>query len=178
MTRKLYHQTRTFLLQRIARVPWAWHSTPALFDTLHLTATKAIPSFARLAIVRGTSTPSRMSIFDSGLISPDAHPVAAVAASSPLSTLMGSVLALWLLRTSPPFMVGAFPLSQILQPHLTAFYPLLPTLRFPLPSPLLGLLGAKSPPPLLTSCQFRYAAPAFCATKGTTQSNTGSSSAR
>ncbi len=32
--------------------PWGWHSTPALFDTLLLTATKVIPSFTRLAIVR------------------------------------------------------------------------------------------------------------------------------
>ncbi len=52
LTRRLYHQTRTFLLQRIAQVPWAWHSTPALLDTLHLTTTKVIPSFARLAILR------------------------------------------------------------------------------------------------------------------------------
>ena len=52
LTRRLYHQTRTFLLQHTAQVPWAWHSTPALFDTLHLTPTKVIPSFARLAIGR------------------------------------------------------------------------------------------------------------------------------
>ena len=52
LTRRLFHQTRNFLRQRNAQVPWAWHSTPALFDALHCTPTKAIPSFARLAIVR------------------------------------------------------------------------------------------------------------------------------
>ena len=52
MTRQLYHHTRTFLLQRLGQIPWAWHTSPAIFDALHLTATKAIPSFTRLAIVR------------------------------------------------------------------------------------------------------------------------------
>ena len=52
LARKLFHQTRTFLLHRTAQVPWAWHSTPTLFDALHCTPTKVIPSFARLAIVR------------------------------------------------------------------------------------------------------------------------------
>ena len=52
LTRRLFHQTRNFLLQRNAQVPWAWQSTPALFDALHCTPTKVIPSFTRLAIVR------------------------------------------------------------------------------------------------------------------------------
>ena len=43
LTRKLFHQTRTFLLHRTAQVPWAWHSTPTLFDALHCTPTKVIP---------------------------------------------------------------------------------------------------------------------------------------
>ena len=52
LTRRLYFQTRTFLLQSIAQVPWSFHSSPTLIDTLHLTATKVIPAFSRLAIIR------------------------------------------------------------------------------------------------------------------------------
>ena len=43
LTRRLFHQTRNFLLQRNAQVPWAWQSTPALFDALHCTPNQGHP---------------------------------------------------------------------------------------------------------------------------------------
>ena len=52
LTRQLYFHTRTFLLHRLTQVPWLTYSSPTLLDTLHLTATKVVPSFSRLAILR------------------------------------------------------------------------------------------------------------------------------
>ncbi len=52
LRRQLFVQAREFLLHRLSQVPWHLSTSPHLFDTLHRTPTKIIPSFSRLAILR------------------------------------------------------------------------------------------------------------------------------
>ena len=50
MRRKLFIVSRNFLLHRYSQVPWHLAPSPHLFDALHRTSLKIIPSFSRLAI--------------------------------------------------------------------------------------------------------------------------------
>ena len=52
LTRQLLADTRAFLRLRLSQVPWLFSSSSQLFDCLHVTPLKAIPSFSRLAILR------------------------------------------------------------------------------------------------------------------------------
>ncbi len=51
LTRKLLELARTFLRARLAQVPWHFATLSSVFDSLHVTPTRVIPSFARLAML-------------------------------------------------------------------------------------------------------------------------------
>ena len=52
LRRRLLIDARTFLRRRLAQVPWLFSSSSAIFDTLHVTPLKVVPSFLRLALLR------------------------------------------------------------------------------------------------------------------------------
>ena len=52
LKRRLLIDARTFLRRRLAQVPWLFSSSSAIFDTLHVTPLKVVPSFLRLALLR------------------------------------------------------------------------------------------------------------------------------
>ena len=148
LTRRLFHQTRNFLLQRNAQVPWAWQSTPALFDALHCTPTKVIPSFTRLAIVRWYLDTE-----------PDVHfrlrpyltrrtPCRCGCGVLTSYSQRGCVQARSPLRISHLYIRGVFSHYQILLSSLNAFSPLPLTPHCLLPNAPHGPLGA-NPHPLI-----------------------------
>ena len=52
LKRRLLMESRAFLRRRLAQVPWLFSSSSAVFDTLHVTPLKVVPSFLRLALLR------------------------------------------------------------------------------------------------------------------------------
>ena len=163
--------------------PWGWHSTPALFDTLLLTATKVIPSFTRLAIVRWyldtepdvhfrlrpyltRRTPCRCGCGVLTSFYPDGLRAGAVAPSH-LSPLYG-----WRIPSLPDTPT-AFDRFFSSPPHPPLPPPLCPTWtpRGQVPSPTLDFLPAPLRRLLACPC-------ILCNQGDTTLFSTGSSSAR